>query len=275
MTGDDRLGRFERSTFTHDGTTRDVFRQGTGPAVVVIAEMPGITPKVAEFARRVAAIGCTAVMPHLFGTPGKDPVAAGRLGGTAYMLSSLAPACVSREFTTWATNRTSPVNRGRWILEQLLCIVVPPPPPGVPQPVESNAPVREKLRLHREDPSCQGCHDLIDPAGLGMEEFDVIGARQTMDGGAPVDPTGAIPDGGTFVGAAQLATILQQDRRVPECITEKLMTYALGRGLEEGDDVFLSDIADQLPLEGDSVAKAIELIVLSPAFRMRGPKGAE
>lgn len=180
----------------------------------------------------------------------------------------------------WITATSShallvPPARGRWILEQLLCIVVPPPPPGVPQPVESNAPVREKLRLHREDPSCQGCHDLIDPAGLGMEEFDVIGARQTMDGGQPVDPSGAIPGGSAFVGAAQLASILQQDRRVPDCITEKLMTYALGRSLEAGDKAFLSDITDQLPLEGDSVAKAIELIVLSPAFRMRGPKGAE
>ena len=107
--GDDELADFERTTFAHDGKERAVFRRGTGPAVIVIAEMPGITPKVAEFARRVATIGCTAVMPHLFGTPGKDPVSAGRLRGTAYMLSSLVPACVSREFTTWASNRTSPV----------------------------------------------------------------------------------------------------------------------------------------------------------------------
>ena len=107
--GDDELADFERTTFAHDGKERAIFRRGTGPAVIVIAEMPGITPKVAEFARRVATIGCTAVMPHLFGTPGKDPITDGRLRGTAYMLSSFVPACVSREFTTWATNRTSPV----------------------------------------------------------------------------------------------------------------------------------------------------------------------
>lgn len=106
---DDELSVFEAPTFAHDGKERVVFRLGVGPAVIVIAEMPGITPKVAEFARRVASVGCTAVMPHLFGTPGKDPVAAGRPRGTAYMLSSLVPTCVSREFTTWATNRTSPV----------------------------------------------------------------------------------------------------------------------------------------------------------------------
>ncbi len=106
---DDDLADFERDTFTHGGKERAVFRLGSGPAVIVIAELPGITPNVAGFARRVAEIGCTAVMPHLFGQPGKDPESAGRLRATTYALSSLAPACVSREFTTWATNRTSPV----------------------------------------------------------------------------------------------------------------------------------------------------------------------
>ena len=79
---DDDLADFERDAFRFDGKQRTVFRQGAGPAVIVMSEVPGITPKVAAFARRVAAIGCTAVMPHLFGTPGKDPVAGGRLGTT-------------------------------------------------------------------------------------------------------------------------------------------------------------------------------------------------
>jgi dienelactone hydrolase len=106
---DDPLADFERSTFTHDGTARDVYRLGAGPAVIVIAEMPGITPKVADFARVVAAIGCTAVMPHLFGRPGRDPLGRGRLGMVDTMLGSIVPACVSREFTVLATGRTSPV----------------------------------------------------------------------------------------------------------------------------------------------------------------------
>lgn len=106
---DDTLADFTADPFTHEGKTRTVFRQGTGPAVVVIAEMPGISPKVAEFARRVASIGCTAVVPHLFGTPGRDPVAGGILRNVPYALSSLVPACISREFTTFATGRTSPV----------------------------------------------------------------------------------------------------------------------------------------------------------------------
>ena len=80
---DDPLSDFEKTTFTHDGKTRTIYRQGEGPAVLVIAEMPGITPKVADFARKVVGIGCSAVMPHLFGEPGRDPdpKAHGRLGG--------------------------------------------------------------------------------------------------------------------------------------------------------------------------------------------------
>ena len=106
---DDPLADFEKTTFTHDGEARTVYRLGEGPAVVVIAEIPGITPKVAAFARRVASIGCTAVMPHLFGEPGMDPTARGRVGGVAAMARSMVPACISREFTVLATGRTSPV----------------------------------------------------------------------------------------------------------------------------------------------------------------------
>lgn len=108
---DDDLADFEHTTFTHDGTTRQIFRRGTGPAVIVIAEIPGITPKVADFARTVADIGCTAVMPHLFGTPGFDPVPDGKptFASLAKGAQSIVPACVSREFTVFASGRTSPV----------------------------------------------------------------------------------------------------------------------------------------------------------------------
>jgi dienelactone hydrolase len=102
------LGDFERGTFTHDGKERTVFRRGTGPAVIVIAEMPGITPKVLEFAGRVADIGCTAVLPHLFGTPGRDPNEGNPVAKTAYMLSSIVPTCISRDFTAFATGKSSP-----------------------------------------------------------------------------------------------------------------------------------------------------------------------
>ena len=98
----DALEGFSRSTFTHDGKTRDVYRIGSGPAVIVIAEITGITPAVCQFARRVAEIGCTAVLPHLFGVPGKPP-------SVGYMIQSIGPACVSRDFACFALRKTSPV----------------------------------------------------------------------------------------------------------------------------------------------------------------------
>jgi dienelactone hydrolase len=106
---DDDLADFETTEFTHAGKTRTIFRTGTGPAVIVMAELPGITPKVAGFARKVAAIGCTAVMPHLFGEPGRDPAGASRGASMVAIAKTIGPLCVSREFTMWAANRTSPV----------------------------------------------------------------------------------------------------------------------------------------------------------------------
>lgn len=105
---DDDLSDFERTEFTHDGKTRSVYRRGTGPAVIVIAEMPGITPKVLAFARQVAGIGCTAVLPHLFGVPGRDPNASTQVA-LKTLASAMVPACVSKEFVVLATGRTSPV----------------------------------------------------------------------------------------------------------------------------------------------------------------------
>ncbi len=98
----DALADFTKEQFTALGKTRDTYRLGSGPAVIVIAEIPGITPHVAGFARKVAAIGCTAVLPHLFGVPGADP-------SVSTMLTSIGPACVSREFSVWALKKTSPV----------------------------------------------------------------------------------------------------------------------------------------------------------------------
>jgi len=108
---DHDLSGFDRDEFTHGGVGHELLRKGSGPAVIVIAEMPGITPKVLEFADRVVAVGCTAVLPRLFGEPGRDPhpTARGVLPAVGYIASSILRACVSREFTVWATGKTSPV----------------------------------------------------------------------------------------------------------------------------------------------------------------------
>jgi dienelactone hydrolase len=98
----DVLEDFTKEQFSAQGKRRDVYRVGSGPAVIVIAEMPGITPNVASFGRKVAAIGCTAVLPHLFGEPGAAT-------SVSSILKSIGPACVSREFSVWALKKTSPV----------------------------------------------------------------------------------------------------------------------------------------------------------------------
>ncbi|MFI8519819.1 dienelactone hydrolase family protein [Streptomyces sp. NPDC085481] len=110
MTNHDLTG-YEQSSFTHEGTRRRILRRGEGPAVIVMAEIPGITPKVLEFAEKVAGIGCTAVLPVLFGEPGRDPHpdAHGPLGTARYTTSSILRVCVSREFTLLATGRSSRV----------------------------------------------------------------------------------------------------------------------------------------------------------------------
>jgi dienelactone hydrolase len=103
------LESFTVAPFTHDGATHDVYRKGEGPAVIVITEMPGISPLVLGFADRVVAIGCSAVLPDLFGTAGRDPTAGSKLQNTLYGLRSMIGACISAEFTVLATGRTSRV----------------------------------------------------------------------------------------------------------------------------------------------------------------------
>ena len=98
----DALAGFTTSEFTHDGETRTVYRAGTGPGVVVMSEMPGITPNVVAFAQRVVDAGFTVAMPQMFGEPGRDV-------SVPYVLKSLTQGCESREFSTWALNRTSPI----------------------------------------------------------------------------------------------------------------------------------------------------------------------
>ena len=108
---DDPLDDFTRTPFTFEGRTRDVFRAGSGPAVIVMSEIPGITPKVADFARRVRDLGLTVVMPNLFGSPGRDPNpgAHNLLGTISYPLTALGKVCISREFNLLATAKSSPV----------------------------------------------------------------------------------------------------------------------------------------------------------------------
>ena len=150
------------------------------------------------------------------------------------------------------STRTSPVLRGKWILENLLNAPPPPPPPGVPPLDESKAgetgTLRQQMEEHRKNPACASCHSRMDPLGFGLENFNAIGAWRTQDGKFPVDASGVLPDGRAFQTPAQLKTLLHQDReRSSSCLVEKLLTYSLGRGLERYDRPTVAGIAAKLP----------------------------
>ncbi len=169
------------------------------------------------------------------------------------------------------STRTSPVRRGAWVLGNLLCSHPPPPPPGVENlPVETTTgeTLREQMERHSNDPACSACHKLMDPIGFGMENYDAIGAWRDTDNAQPVDASGVLPDGTSFTGAAELAPILAADPKFTRCVSEKMMTYGLGRGVERYDEPQLELLLEELGADF-GFRDLITEIVLSPAFRMR------
>jgi hypothetical protein len=169
-------------------------------------------------------------------------------------------------------HRSSPVKRGKWVLGQLLCSEPPPPPPGVPQiPHQdfSTASLREILKAHRDKPECAVCHNVLDPIGLALENYDAIGRFRASDHGQPVDAHGTLPDGTVLNGPDELSRTIARDARFPACVAEKLYIYALARGLEPHDRQELDRILKELGGRGFSVSDLIAEIVQSNGFRYR------
>jgi hypothetical protein len=171
--------------------------------------------------------------------------------------------------------RTSPVKRGKYILENILGTPPPPPPPEVPELEEkrgdeAKGSLRERMEQHRANPMCASCHQRMDPLGFAFENFDGIGGWRAKDGKFMIDPAGALPDGRAFRGAAELRTILKsKDDLFRRCLTEKLLTYALGRGMEHYDRCVVDDIAKNVGAAGNRFATLVCEIVKSEPFQMR------
>jgi hypothetical protein len=174
--------------------------------------------------------------------------------------------------------RTAPTLRGVWILENLLCEHIPPVPndvpeldsPAAPAMMNQNQNVRVRLAEHRKDPACAGCHTLLDPMGLGLENFDAIGRyRETYPNGDRIDASGELPDGSKFNGLPALAALLGKDPRFLDCASEKLMTYALSRELTDADKPFLGRIRDAWKKQGLGARNLLKAVVLSDSFRLR------
>lgn len=169
-------------------------------------------------------------------------------------------------------SRTSPVQRGKWILKQLMCSEPPPPPPGVEGLVQTATPtgsLRERLEAHRADPVCASCHGVMDPLGFAFENYDAIGHYRTEDSGFPIDPSGTLPDGTTFDGAQDLSEILARRSDLQACAARQMYVYALGRGTERLDSKFLSDVVAEYVDRGGNLSALAEAIVMSPAFRLK------
>jgi hypothetical protein len=172
-------------------------------------------------------------------------------------------------------DRTSPTRRGKWVSENLLCVVIPPPPPMIPplDPPSTTAPtsVRERLAQHRaKGSSCNGCHQYIDPIGFGLEHFDAVGRWRDTDNGVAIDATGTLPvTDAPFDGAVSLAGAVGDDPRFLDCVVRKMLTYATGRTLVTDDAAGLADIRMQLGSSAGRLDRLLELIATSPAMTMR------
>jgi len=172
-------------------------------------------------------------------------------------------------------DRTSPVLRGKWILDHLLADPPAPPPPDAGSLPEATGELagkslRERLEMHRDNPSCSVCHNRMDPLGLAMENFDAVGRWRQFDGDDKIDANGQLPDGRQLSGPAGLRDVLLADfPRVRRCIAERLLIYALGRGLEPYDECAINEIVAAAESGGDTFSSMVRAIAKSAPFQRR------
>ena len=177
-------------------------------------------------------------------------------------------------------HRTSPVLRGKWLLDAMLGTPPPPPPPGVPPLEEGQVAtartLRDRLAAHRSNAVCASCHDRIDPLGFALENYDAIGRWRTEDAGQRIDASGELPDGSRFNGPAELkAALMARKDLFVRNLTRRLLGYALGRGLTVQDNCAVETIAAATARSDYGAQALITAIVMSPQFRQQTSKGAQ
>ncbi len=170
--------------------------------------------------------------------------------------------------------RTSPVIRGKWILENILGTPPPEPPPGVPeleetQTADATASLREQMEIHRSDPSCAACHRVMDQLGFGLEQFDAVGRYREKDGKFPVDASGELPGGRSFSGAQELSEVLgrSEQKAFADTATKRLLTFALGRELKPSDRCVVDEIVNRCAETDYRVADLITEVIQSRPFQ--------
>jgi hypothetical protein len=171
-------------------------------------------------------------------------------------------------------SRTSPTIRGKYLLNNILGTPIPPPPPDVPafddSKIGAEVSMRKQLEAHRNNPVCASCHDRMDVLGFGLENYDAIGKWRTMDGKFPIDVGGTMPNGKTFKTAAEMRTILLAGMpQISRCLIEKIMTYALGRGMQTYDNRSIEQIDKTLAADGYRFQTLVYEVVRSLPFQSR------
>ncbi|HET6280119.1 MAG TPA: DUF1592 domain-containing protein [Polyangia bacterium] len=170
-------------------------------------------------------------------------------------------------------NRTSPVDRGRWVLASLLCSEPPPPPPDLVVPTEDKilaaATARDFLAEHRKNPSCAACHSLLDPIGLSLENYDAVGAWRTLDRGTPIQAAGILQDGTPISGPRDLAQVVSKDARFRACLVDYLLTYATGRTTVMTDKPYIEFITKGTAGGTAGLKDLLTSVVTSDPFRLR------
>lgn len=179
--------------------------------------------------------------------------------------------------------RTSPVKRGKWVLEQLLCMPPDPPPADVVGQFnedESAGTVRERLEQHRADPNCAACHTMMDPIGFGLERFDPVGKYRTSDNGAEINDSDVFLTGDIFHGSRELVAIVKEMPELSTCISAHIATYGVGRGIDlndaaatDGDFCTVVDVADRTAAAGGSLGDLVRAVATTDAFRKRRGEG--
>jgi hypothetical protein len=167
------------------------------------------------------------------------------------------------------TDDSSVIQRGKWVMQNLMCDPPPPPPPNVMAGAslsDLTLTKRQQLEAHRNNASCFSCHARMEPLGFGLENFDAIGAWRTSFKGKPVDNAGALPDGTPFSDPSTLVGYLQSTKAFDQCVSKYLTTYAIGRKLDDSDDCNVKDIAKNGVSDDKGIAETIQTIVLSDLF---------
>jgi hypothetical protein len=171
-------------------------------------------------------------------------------------------------------SRTSPVKRGEFVFNRLLCQTIGQPPPDVPPLSEGDTAttltLRQRMEEHRKNPACSPCHSLMDPIGFGLENYDAIGRYRTTDVAGTIDASGVLPDGTSFNGAVDMAGVLGRDARFSDCVTRKFMTFAVGRLLNQPTDgALVASLATKARAASGSFTSIVRQVLLSDGFRSR------